>query len=125
MPFLTTPAGLFGFFHTNGGRSVTAPPTITAGTFNFYDSGTTSAQPYVTFTTTYATSYAWNLFQAQTFSGKYSSLATGSGGVPTGTIVYTGATSPGAWYYFYVSVNNSVGPQASYETSKIQNNTGG
>lgn len=125
MPLLTTPTGRFCYFHTNITIAPSQPPTITQGTFNFYNSGTTSAQPYVTFTSTDATSYTWSLFQSQSFSGKYMSLASGSGGTPTGTIVYTGTTLVDGWYFFIVSVSNSIGPTASYSTSKIQNNLGG
>jgi hypothetical protein len=120
MPMLTTAAGRFCYFHTNKTDIVVAP-TITEVYSDFYYPGTTTAQPYTDFTDTSATSYSWILNRSGTSTSKTIFTASGSG-TPTGTdnITYTGSTIVNYWYWYIVTVTNSVG-SASYTTARKQN----
>jgi hypothetical protein len=116
MPLLTTPAGRFCYFHISG---IVAPTLafVSAGFSNIYS---VSAQPYINFTNTSATSYTWSLFESSTSTGRTTVIDTGSGGTPTGNITSTHATVLNYWYYFTVTVTNSAG-SASASNSRIQN----
>lgn len=118
MPMLTTAAGRFCFFHEN---ATVVAPTITEVYSDFYYPGTTSAEPYTDFTDTHGASYSWTLRSSVTSTGRATIVATGSGS-PTGTdnITYTGSTVVNYWYWYVVTVTNSVG-SASYTTSRKQN----
>ena len=115
MPFLTTPSGRFCYF-----SSGVAPPTIAFVSAGFSNIYSVSAQPYINFTYTGATSYAWSLFESATNTGRTQEIDTGSGSTPTGNITSTHATVLNYWYYFTVTVTNSLG-SASITNSRIQN----
>jgi hypothetical protein len=115
MPFLTIPSGRFCYF-----SSGVAPPTIAFVSAGFSNIYSVSAQPYVNFTYTGATSYTWSLYESATHAGRTDVIDTGSGGTPTGNITATHATVLNYWYYFTVTVTNSLG-SASITNSRIQN----
>ncbi len=118
MPLLTTPAGRFCFFHVNGG----GPPTITVVSYDFNNIGTTSAEPYINFTSTNGTSYSWYLYESETDVGSTTQIDSGFGGTPSNpqNITSVVATVINYWYYFNVTVTNDLGT-ANYSNPRIQN----
>lgn len=113
---LTPPAGRFCFFHTGG----LVPPTIAFVSAGFSNIYSIAAQPYINFTNTGATSYTWSLFESITNNSRPTQRDSGSGSTPTGNITSTHATVLNYWYYFTVTVTNSIG-SASITNSGIQN----
>jgi len=116
MPLLTPPAGRFCFFHTGG----LVPPTIAFVSAGFSNIYSIAAQPYINFTNTGATSYTWTLFESITSNSRSTQIDSGSGSTPTGNITSTYSTVLNYWYYFTVTVTNSLG-SASITNSRIQN----
>ena len=119
MPLLTTPAGRFCFFHVNGGLTA---PTITVVSYNFNYIGSTSAEPYINFTSTNGTSYSWYLYESETDVSSPTQIDSGSGGTPSNpqNITSLVATVIDYWYYFEVIVVNIFGI-ATYSNPRIQN----
>jgi hypothetical protein len=120
MPLLTTPAGRFCFFHTSGGRPV--PPTISYVSAGFSNVGSGSAEPFINFSSTGATSYTWSLYESETDVSSPSQIDSGSGYVPSDpqNITSLHATVVDYWYYFTVTVTNDLG-SANISNSIIQN----
>ena len=122
MPLLTTPAGRFCFFHVNGGEPPPTP-TITVVSYDFNHGGTVSAEPYINFTSTNATSYSWSLYESETDVSSPTQIDSGFGLVPSNpqNITSTEATVINYWYYFQVTLVNIYG-SVSYSNPRIQNN---